>query len=193
MIIQFLGCPSSGKTTTASRLFSNLKESSFKCEFIPEQARFFIAERRVSLGLQPNEKLTLSDEDQYEILSKQIYMEDLMLNSCGQDTIVVSDSSPLNALLYMTESFRDTYKVKIAIDFIKSQNRLYFYATPVSWHGGSDPNRIHTYQESLDIDKKINTLLLPLVNQSVLLTGTPEIRARLATSEVMSKLMFNAT
>lgn len=190
MIIEFLGCPRSGKTTTAARVFANLKEAGFNCEYIPEQARFYIAQKRVNAGLKPEESLTLDDEDQKNILQKQVIAIHLMLASCGKDAIIVTDSSPYNSLLYMTPEGRSKEIVKNIIKSIKDLPTIKFYSLPVEWLGGLDPNRIHNQEQSLKINEDIVTTILPMLkDEPVKLLGDSDTRWRSATSEVLRTIM----
>jgi hypothetical protein len=200
MIIEFLGCPRSGKTTTAARVFANLKEAGFNCEFIPEQARFYIASKRVAFGLKPTDQLTLDDIDQCNIMEKQFDAQNLMLQSCGKDALIVTDSSILNSMLYMSPRFREHGDVdndkarakrilEITDEYFK-QPKMTFYSKPVEWVGGLDPNRVHTREQSEAIDNDIQNYLLPRwVPGCTTLMGDADIRWRLATSEVIRKIM----
>ena len=188
--MSLLGSPRSGKTTVAARVFSNLKEASFNCEFVPEQARLYIAEKRVNSNLQPSDKLTLSDQDQVNIMAKQFLYQQLMLKACGDGAIIVTDSSPLNALLYMTEDCKNTNTVKELVKQTLQLETLFFYCAPVEWLGGLDPNRIHTKEQSLTIDSMIVNTIYPLLQSvPVTLIGEPENRWRFATSEILRVLM----
>ena len=190
MILSLLGSPRSGKTTVAARVFSNLKEASFGCEFIPEQARLYIAEKRVNNNLKPSDSLTLSDQDQVNIMAKQFLYQQLMLKACGDGAIIVTDSSPLNALLYMSEDSKNTNTVKELVAQTLQLETLYFYCAPVEWLGGLDPNRIHSREQSLAIDSNIITTIYPLLKTTPLtLIGEPENRWRFATSEILRVLM----
>lgn len=189
MIIHILGSPRSGKTTTASRIFSSLKEAGFNSEYIPEQARFYIAEKKVKHNIK-SEDLVLTDTDQFNIMKKQYEMQDLMLKACGDDSVIVTDSSPLNSLLYMTEEYRKSEWVQQTLAHTLNKNNVFFYSLPVEWLGSKDPNRVHTEEESAKIDKSIETLLFPLIKQlPTYLTGDVENRARTASSEIFRALM----
>lgn len=194
MIISFIGCPRSGKTTTASRVFSNLKDAGFNAEFIPEQARLFIAQKRVEQNLTPEQNVSLSDEDQVKIMYKQYDLEELMNKACGEQTLIVSDSSPLNSILYMSENKLQTTYVQNSINSFLSRKTIYFYAQPVKWIGGSDPNRVHSQEQSLQIDQKIRSMVLTLPElkeKYIELFGSAEERARIATSYILDKIMYS--
>lgn len=190
MIIDFIGCPRSGKTTTAARVFANLKEAGFNCEYVTEQARLYIAEKRVSQNLKPTDTLVLTDIDQRQIMSRQLEHLDLMVKSCGDDALIVTDTSPLNSLLYMTEEYRS--KVEPLTDWYKTYPRLTFYARPVEWVGGLDPNRVHSQEQSLAINDSIPKIIFPLLKEEpVILIGDADMRWRFATSEVLRRIMNN--
>lgn len=96
MLIGFLGIPSSGKTTLAAMTFVELKRMGICAEFVVEIARGYIAKKRRQTG----KAVVLTDQDQSEILAQQAEAEDLMND---KQVIVISDSSPLNSLLYLTD------------------------------------------------------------------------------------------
>ena len=97
MLIGFLGIPSSGKTTLAATTFVELKRMGICAEFVVEIARGYIAKKR----RETKQDVVLTDEDQSRIMLQQAEAEDLMND---KQVIVISDSSPLNSLLYLTES-----------------------------------------------------------------------------------------
>lgn len=190
MIVNFIGSPRSGKTTTASRVFSNLKEAGFNCEYIPEQARFYIASKRNDLKLKPSDTLKLTDNDQLVIMEKQFNTQNIMLKACGSDSIVITDSSPLNSLLYMSPNVQQFKQVQDLIKEIDKQNNVYFYCEPVKWIGGMDPNRVHTEKESLEIDKSIVNIIVPLLKQHpTCLNGDIDTRWKTATNEIFRKIL----
>lgn len=190
MIIEFIGCPRSGKTTTAARVFANLKEAGFNCEFIPEQARFYIAQKRVSLGLSPTDSLKLDDIDQLAIFNKQYDSQELMLKACGEDALIVTDSSILNSLLYMQDTGLQDERIFNTLQEYFTKPKVTFYATPVEWIGGLDPNRVHSRLESEAIDTKITNWLIPNTVQSAFtLMGDADSRWRMATSEVIRRIL----
>jgi hypothetical protein len=157
MLIGFIGCPCSGKTTTAALAFADLKNMGIASEFIPEQARLYIAERRVHDGLRPEDALFLSDEDQKLILTKQFDYETTLIKACGPEVKIVADSSVLNTLLYMSPEARA--EVRPLVEEAVLRYSLLFYCGPVKPPLSLDPNRIHDEQASMEIDKKIPVLL----------------------------------
>lgn len=160
MNIRFIGCPSSGKTTTAAMAFARLKETGLPAEFVPEYARQYIAQVRLSKNLSPKDPLVLSDEDQMRIMMSQAGLEMTMARVCGPEVAVIADTWSLNALLYMSEGQRASQQVE---DFVKTMilpyTDLVFYASPIHQREALDPNRIHSYEQSLDIDARIQGIL----------------------------------
>ena len=188
MHISFIGCPCSGKTTTAAMAFASLKELGISCEFTPEQARWYIAQKRVIDRLKPEDPCKLDDHDQLSIMLGQLIHDNTIRTAVGPDIITVSDSSPLNSLLYMNEEKRP--EGASLITTLGNQTDLVFYAKPVTRDGGLDPNRIHSESESLKIDELIPVVInqyFPEVWKKVIvLDGTPKNRLGKVTEAILS-------
>lgn len=159
MLFNFIGCPQSGKTTTAAMLFSSMKETGMIAEFCPEQARFYIAKLRVKLGLRPEEQLALKDIDQFKIMLAQVEADEILVKACGDKVVIISDSSPLNSMLYMSPEFRDNKDVKDLAKRSLELTSMSFHAYPIYKPYLQDPNRIHTEEQSKLIDLQIPALL----------------------------------
>ena len=86
--INFFGGPQTGKSTIATRIFSEMKSKNFSVEYVHEYIKFW-----TYLGLIPKSFDTLY------VTAKQIHREDVILNS-GVDYIV-SDSPILLACAYL--------------------------------------------------------------------------------------------
>lgn len=141
MLIGFIGIPSSGKTTLAAEVFASLKRMGVVSEFVVEIARQHIAAKR----LNSSGDVVLTDDDQKQIMQLQLATEVLMSDN---DTITVSDSSPLNALMYMTDECRND--VNVQKTYLTS---LFLYDILVICDGiGSnqspDHNRLHGQDQS---------------------------------------------
>ena len=155
MLVNFIGSPCSGKTACTALVFSALKDGGVATEFLPEQARLYIAERRAVYKA----PVHLTDLDQILIMRKQLELESMMLAACGPDVVIVTDSSPLNSLLYMSPSARKEASVQKAIEVHREHMPLTFYVHTVLPSFGDDPNRIHGMKESHEIDEKLPTLM----------------------------------
>jgi tRNA uridine 5-carbamoylmethylation protein Kti12 len=148
MLICFIGPPCSGKTTTAALLFAKLKEGGQLVEFVTEYARRYIA------GLQAS---TLNDSDQISIMRGQHHDENLMLKSIEPDGWVITDSSVINTLLYLKGV--DQELEQQAKESIKRYD-VAFWCHPVEPPKSLvDPNRIHTFDQSVELDLKLEKVL----------------------------------
>lgn len=140
-------------------LFASMKETGMVAEFCPEQARFYIARLRVKNSLRPDESLTLNDKDQYEIMKAQVEADEVLVTACGKKVTIISDSSPLNSMLYMTPDFRNSLPVQELAKRSLAITDLSFYVHPIYRPYLEDPNRIHGEEQSRLIDSKIPELL----------------------------------
>src|ERR1700722_12892778 len=158
MIISFIGSPSSGKTSNASLLFSELKQTGIPAEFLSEFARIYISKKRIETK---SKSIILTDQDQLNILREQMDLEDVLLGLDLEEMLIVTDSSPFNSLLYMTPGFREDFKktdlCKKLIERNVKLNPLTFLSYPVS--SSKDPNRIHSADFSLEIHNSIKDVL----------------------------------
>jgi len=166
-------------------LFASMKETGMVCEFSPEQARFYIAGLRVKLGLRPEDPLTLSDEDQLSIMTSQVEASEILHKACGERVFIISDSSPINSMLYMSPEFRDSSKVQDLVRRSLVLPTKSFYSKPIFSPYLEDPNRIHSLEQSRVIDRGIPTLLenYPGLNLAVV-DGTMADRLYLVQQEI---------
>jgi len=203
MLINFVGSPASGKTTTAAMLFAKLKEYGLSAEFVGEEARRYIVIRKFSKRAF-RENPILTDIDQANIMENQADIEDMMVLGTSPDTVIISDGSPLNALLYMTPEFRrENHRVKAFLNMTRTlmTKSLTFVCEPLKSHRDvRDSNRIHNLEQILKIDEQ----LIPVMNETglehlappsiysgsrwVWLTGDPQQRLATALCSVYSKL-----
>jgi len=162
MLVAFVGAPCSGKTTTAARLFADLKERGLPVEFLTEYARMYIAHKR---HLERSEVGPLEDRDQYAIFSTQNKNESIMADD--PTTLVISDSSAVSALLYMTDLYIEHQArlppSQFGIPNLVEQARvaaarydIIFRCSPVRPGIVYDPNRVHSYEQSVELDKRID-------------------------------------
>ena len=147
-VIEYLGCPSAGKTTTSVRHWAELKkDKSITCEFIREKATECVYES----GKIHHDQLYLI-ADYYNQLKK--------LAKAGVD-IVVTDSSSLLMLYYNTSSSEEQVAVLEAfirlIDTEFTVERVFVRKTDTN----IDPKgRVHTdYNQVLEIEKDLLELL----------------------------------
>jgi predicted ATPase len=165
MIVNFVGAAGSGKTTTAAMLFAQLKQQHIVCEFITEQARIYIAQYRLDRNVKPNEEIHFHDFDQLDIMSNQSKIEHAFINSVGNG-VVITDSSPLNALLYMSQWFKDKRKIDCHIgrqlnDLIEQSVKnidVVFFCPITRSMVEDDHNRIHSFEQSIEVEKSIKPI-----------------------------------
>jgi hypothetical protein len=189
MQVSFIGSPCSGKTTTAAMVFAALKEIGISCEFIVEEARRYIAQKRFNAIQSLQEPFKLDDEDQLNIMDNQIHIENMYRTVCHSSTIIVCDSSPFNSLLYMSPDGRNNAITRKLVEKSIFNSNLVFYAPPVLETDIVDTNRVHDPQASLLIDQSIPKIMLetaPAVWKTVIpLTGDPKARLGQVTSAIM--------
>ena len=178
MLVSFIGSPCSGKTTTAAMLFAALKEQGNPCEFITEQARSYIAELRFSRKIAPPGEVKLNDDDQIAIMLRQLHLDTATRYSVG-DGLVITDSSPLLSLLYMTQHCRERMRGH-TMEAINQTDLVFFSPSiQISYHG-LDPNRVHTLEQGLEIERSIfpvfKALCPEIFPKVVPLKGTPQTR-----------------
>lgn len=187
MLVGFIGAPCSGKTTTAAKLFAELKESGQPAEYIAEKARSYIANKKFMLRQEGIEdSFSLTDQDQVAIAKTQFRAE-LVMNQ--GDLIVVTDSCVLNSLLYMSEATRQSLEVKDLVRAATSKYDLLFVAGPVQRPSVTDPNRVHDEEESLLINSQIATVLQPEFEGKhvIYLSGPMHVRLQEALSTTLNK------
>jgi thymidylate kinase len=199
MNVRFVGCPNSGKTTVATYAFAKLKEANLPVEFIPEAARLYIAWKRVQNKLQPTDKLEMNDNDQFSILDQQARIERIMSKACGKEVIIISDAWSLSSILYLSESIRKNptgaqLKAILREHEVPEQDDLVFYCAPVPRSTALDPNRVHSEEEALAIDRLIPEMLkeyAPNVKVIYLEPSTTEIRTTTVLAEIFKHFGVN--
>lgn len=187
MKINFIGSPSSGKTTVAALAFSKLKNLGFYSEFVTEQARLYISEIRYNSKNQGN--ISLKDEDQLVIMTRQLRTEVMVEYSVNGIGDIICDSSPLNALFYMSPEFRQDKRVKALVSKTLETVGTVFYCEPAENFSIMDPNRLHSLAQSSAIDSQIMHVLKEccpeFVNKVKRLSGTAEQRAARVTNLIV--------
>ena len=165
MLVGFVGAPCSGKSTIASHIFSNFKRNGITSEIIIEQARQYIAKIRYDKGLSPKDVITLTDEDQHKIAHQQIELERIMKHSCGINTIIISDSSAINAFIYMSMPTKERFKD--AFFSALTEYDILFFCNPIDI--GEDTNRVHD-AEAIEVAQSEAERLLKKIRESGLTT-----------------------
>lgn len=153
MLIGFVGVPGSGKSTVAAAVFSELKKMGLVTEFIPEQARWYIAKYRFDKGLAPTDPVQLKDTDQLEIMLQQLEVEENLLAGSNFADVLITDSSAVNSLLYMSPTAQQSAFESEYTEWSENQYDLLILCRPVPdfVDHEKDPNRIHTQQQAEDL------------------------------------------
>jgi predicted ATPase len=168
LLIEFIGSPGTGKTTIASLVFAALKEESVNTEFVVEEARKYIAEKKyvAHKGFKG-----LSDLDQQEIIHRQILIEKYMVSSIERG-VVVSDSSPLNGMLYLGDGISKVEVVESIKRFLETYQPLVFWCHSTSGFLEPDSNRIHSADQIAEVATKVPKVLLDFGVQPIELVGS---------------------
>lgn len=179
MLINFLGSPCSGKTTTCARVFADLKDNGYPAEFVTEAARRFIASRPHPVELTPN--------DQVDIMMQQWESERIMSQ---QPSLVVCDSSILNGLLYMPEEVRESESVKAAVRWANLNYSVVFLCQTLPTTNTLDPNRVHSLAESQKLEAEFPAILAKYAPEikPIYLFGNSKYRTQEALRSIYNKL-----
>lgn len=193
VLISFVGSPCSGKTTTAAMLFAALKEQGHVCDFITEQARSYIAKHRFAQGLGPNDPVQLSDEDQIHIMDAQLSLDRAFRFAVGDSGLVICDSTPLLGLMYMNPETRNDPRVKRIVEESVKTTDILFFCPAVSPPPGLDPNRVHTLEQSREVERNLFPVFQQhcpgIFSKVVPLKGLPTTRHSQAVGVILEKML----
>jgi hypothetical protein len=153
-LITFIGAPSSGKSTLATLVHSELKKTGYNSIFVGEAATDYIAEYGV-----PDSPL-----DQMVIFYKQLNRERMYL---GSKDYIVCDSSTLLNYFY----FRSLFKSKLTNKDIATINHLqkeilktinswtHIFYVPPFLNNTDDGIRFHNPEQIVQLDRCIKSYL----------------------------------
>lgn len=157
MLIGFIGCPKSGKTSVAIRVFDSLKTSGDSCELLTEEARKYFVEKKYDNPSDPS----ITDNDQIQIFKRQLSTEIKYLKTLNKTTTIISDSSPLNTLWYLTPKAR-----KENFEFLRESLKDYLTYKPLIFkceqtpgRFSKDEGRIHDERQSNEVHLAIPSIL----------------------------------
>lgn len=136
-----------------------MKKHGFNSEFITEQARSYIVKKKALSTDKAG--LRLGGYDQLQIFNLQKELEDNFFNSIEkQDGIIVADSSCINTLLYLSDKeIEESGLVSILRDRFSKMETKFFYCSPVLFRENTDPNRLHSQDESKKLDERLKKLI----------------------------------
>lgn len=141
LIINLIGGPGSGKSTTAAGLFYKLKQMGIDCEMALEFAKDKVWEESL---------MTLND--QIYIFGKQ-YHKLWRLNN--KVDVIITDS-PLLVSLYYNKEESKYFNDFVVEQYNKFNNILYFINRPDDYQTNG---RTQTEEESKNIDKVLKNLI----------------------------------
>lgn len=154
-LIMIMGAPSSGKSTLAAEVHTELKKKSKNSIFVSEVATDFIAEYGI-----PNSPI-----DQMVIFYKQLNKETMFLSS--KDYVICDSSSILN-YFYFRQLFPERLSNKdiatinhLQKEILKHINTIdkIFYVPPIEIEDTDDGIRFHDMKSITKIDKWIKSYL----------------------------------
>lgn len=141
LVINLIGGPCSGKSTISAELFARLKKMGIKTELVSEYIKDRIYEENKTM---PNNQIAIFGMEHYNISNK-----------LGKVDVIVHDGSFLNNILYNKESNKEFNDLIISeyhkfnnLDFFIKRGNIEF----------ENYGRIHTYEQSLQIDEKIKNI-----------------------------------
>ena len=142
LIVNLIAGPGAGKSTTAAKIFSLLKEDDINCELIREFAK--------DLSWLPDMK-TLGD--QYYVTGTQHYRQYMV---DGKVDVMITDSPLIVGLLYYEEpiqNIKDLY-TKFIVEQFKNQNNLTFYIERKKKYNPAGRNQTANEAVQKDLDAK---------------------------------------
>ena len=141
LVINLIGGPCSGKSTIAAELFARLKKMNVHCELVSEYIKDRIYEENQTM---PKNQIAIFGMEHYNISTK-----------IGKVDVIVHDGSFINNCLYKNEENPEFDKLIISeyhkfnnLDFFIKRGNIEF----------ENYGRIHNYEQSLELDKKIKDL-----------------------------------
>lgn len=141
IVINLIGGPCSGKSTIAAELFARLKKMGIKTELVSEYIKDRIYEENKTM---PNNQIAIFGMEHYNISNK-----------LGKVDVIVHDGSFINNILYKKEENQEFDNLIVSeyhkfnnLDFFIKRGNIEF----------EDYGRIHNYEQSLELDKKIKQL-----------------------------------
>ena len=147
-VINIISAPSFGKSVCAGLIFSELKIKHYNTEYVQEYVKHLIWKGDLE-----------TVKNQYFVSTKQY---ELLNNVNGKVDYIVTDGSLLHGLYY-----NKTYKDNVS-NIFKTNDKILEYISHfdnifIFLHKGDYPfeqsGRIHSYEESLEINKDLKNLL----------------------------------
>ena len=141
-IINLLGGPGSGKSTTAAGLFHTMKLSDFRVELVTEYAKDLTYEGRQN---------TL--DNQLYVFAKQFHRIERIKN---QLDYIITDSPIILACLYAPLNYPSSFE-RLVMDFWQMDDNKSFFINRNKKY--QEYGRKHSLEESKELDRKIQLFL----------------------------------
>lgn len=155
-IINLLGGPGSGKSTTAAGLFHKMKLSGHKVELVTEYAKDLTYEKRF---------VTL--ENQIYVFAKQLHRIERVKD---QVDYVITDSPILLSCIYDNSNLPESFE-KLVIDmWHRDDNVIFYMKRPASYQ---EYGRNQTYEQAVQIDGFTKLFLTKHLLDYNVIEGTP--------------------
>lgn len=150
LVVNLFGGPGVGKSTTAAKIFSDLKQQKISCELVREYVKDWAwGERRVT------------PLDQLHLLGEQSYRESLLY---GKVDVILTDSPLLLCAFYQNHYGKQNYLLQTVSSFMdhaKNIKNVKYLNLVLSRTKEYDPKgRFETEDEAIDIDSALTSYLL---------------------------------
>lgn len=145
LVVNLFGGPNTGKSTTASGLFYQLKIAGYNCELVTEYAKDMTYEKRANI-------LT----DQVYILAKQNRKLERLR---GNVDIVITDSPLPLGILYAPDGYYSNYE-PLVMEMFNSYNNINFYLTSTKGLQYQESGRNQSKEEAKKLDTVIHNFLI---------------------------------
>ncbi len=169
-IINFFGAPGCGKSTTAARIFSEMKQVHTKCEIITEYAKDLVWEERFNVF-----------NDQIYILGKQ---NRRLLRLLDKVDYVITDSPILLGICYMVDVPYAAPLERLIVEVFNSYNNINIFLNRT--HPYQAYGRNHDEQESdtlsVQIKEVMNRYNIPFIEMNANEVNLKNISDLLVTS-----------
>lgn len=153
-IINLFGGPGCGKSTTAAKAFSMLKEKNVNCELVTEFAKQLTwSERFNELACQPY------------VFGKQLKNLSVLIDKVD---VIITDSPILLSVIYTTDKWPKSFKQSV-VEIFKNFDNINYKLTREKDYNPKGRNQ--SLEEAIEIDKEIFYMLSDYSIDYVLLEG----------------------
>lgn len=143
-VVNLFGGPNTGKSTLAAGVYHKMKCDGYEVEIVTEYAKEMVYEQRANIM-----------DDQLYIFAKQ-YRRVSRLR--GQVDYVIVDSPVLMSCAYILEGYYENLE-PLVVEAFKSFDNYNFILERPSEEEYKQANRVQTFEEAQEKDRRIETLL----------------------------------